>query len=165
MHKEEIQYCISSDYARFGAQLAERSFLSETYPNSFNGKRDNSEHGYWQDYGMMIYSPWQRRIPSPDTLIVYGQGYPWYSPYQFAGNKPIWAVDLDGLEELEVTGKNSYKISANYSVDPLILKTFSIEVVESVINQVLNLSLKHNLKMMGIEIPSDKNTKSIQFNI
>lgn len=26
--------------------------------------------------------------------------YPWYTPYQFAGNKPIWAIDLDGLEEL-----------------------------------------------------------------
>ena len=29
--------------------------------------------------------------------------YPWYTPYQFAGNKPIWAVDLDGLEEKKVT--------------------------------------------------------------
>jgi len=27
------------------------------------------------------------------------QSYPWYTPYQFAGNKPIWAIDLDGLEE------------------------------------------------------------------
>jgi hypothetical protein len=26
--------------------------------------------------------------------------YPWYTPYQFAGNKPIWAIDLDGLEEM-----------------------------------------------------------------
>ena len=25
--------------------------------------------------------------------------YPWYTPYQFAGNKPIAAIDLDGLEE------------------------------------------------------------------
>lgn len=25
--------------------------------------------------------------------------YPWYTPYQFAGNKPIYAIDLDGLEE------------------------------------------------------------------
>lgn len=25
--------------------------------------------------------------------------YPWYTPYQFAGNKPIWAIDVDGLEE------------------------------------------------------------------
>jgi hypothetical protein len=24
--------------------------------------------------------------------------YPWYTPYQFAGNTPIWATDLDGLE-------------------------------------------------------------------
>jgi len=25
--------------------------------------------------------------------------YPWYTPYQFAGNKPIESIDLDGLEE------------------------------------------------------------------
>jgi hypothetical protein len=27
------------------------------------------------------------------------KAYPWYTPYQFAGNKPIVAIDLDGLEE------------------------------------------------------------------
>lgn len=27
--------------------------------------------------------------------------YPWYTPYQFAGNKPIKFIDLDGLEEAE----------------------------------------------------------------
>ncbi|MFM7431818.1 MAG: hypothetical protein ACKO1F_18270 [Flammeovirgaceae bacterium] len=26
------------------------------------------------------------------------KSYPWYTPYQFAGNKPIIAIDLDGLE-------------------------------------------------------------------
>ena len=26
--------------------------------------------------------------------------YPWYTPYQFAGNTPIQAIDLDGLEEI-----------------------------------------------------------------
>ena len=31
------------------------------------------------------------------------RSYPWYTPYQFAGNKPIWAIDLDGLEEYLVT--------------------------------------------------------------
>ncbi|EON78047.1 hypothetical protein ADIS_1467 [Lunatimonas lonarensis] len=25
--------------------------------------------------------------------------YPWYTPYQYAGNKPVWTTDLDGLEE------------------------------------------------------------------
>ena len=29
--------------------------------------------------------------------------YPWYTPYQFAGNTPIWAIDLDGLEEAFAT--------------------------------------------------------------
>jgi hypothetical protein len=28
------------------------------------------------------------------------QSYPWYTPYQFAGNTPIMAIDLDGLEVL-----------------------------------------------------------------
>jgi hypothetical protein len=29
--------------------------------------------------------------------------YPWYTPYQFAGNTPIQAIDLDGLEEFIIT--------------------------------------------------------------
>lgn len=88
----------SSDYAPFGAQLAERSFFSETYPNSFNDKRDDPELGDWQDYGMRMYSTWQRRFPTPDPLIVYGQEYPELSTYQFASNSPIMNIDLDGLE-------------------------------------------------------------------
>lgn len=32
-----------------------------------------------------------------------GRKYPYYSPYQFAGNQPIRAIDLDGLEEFIVT--------------------------------------------------------------
>jgi hypothetical protein len=30
--------------------------------------------------------------------------YPWYTPYQFAGNMPIWAIDLDGLEPAVIIG-------------------------------------------------------------
>ncbi|OJX57977.1 MAG: hypothetical protein BGO89_06145 [Candidatus Kapaibacterium thiocyanatum] len=32
--------------------------------------------------------------------------YPWYTPYQFAGNTPIQAIDLDGLEEFIVTQRS-----------------------------------------------------------
>jgi RHS repeat-associated protein len=49
-----------------------------------------------QDYGMRIYDTRLGKFLSVDPLTT---GYPWYTPYQFAGNKPIWAVDLDGLEE------------------------------------------------------------------
>lgn len=48
------------------------------------------------DYGFRIYDPRVGRFLSTDPLT---QSYPWYTPYQFAGNKPIVAIDLDGLEE------------------------------------------------------------------
>ena len=51
-------------------------------------------HSY--DYGFRIYNPGIGKFLSVDPLT---KSYPWYTPYQFAGNKPIWAVDLDGLEE------------------------------------------------------------------
>jgi hypothetical protein len=49
-----------------------------------------------QDYGFRIYKPELGKFLSVDPLT---QSYPWYTPYQFAGNKPIQYVDVDGLEE------------------------------------------------------------------
>jgi len=48
------------------------------------------------DYGFRIYNPRIAKFLSVDPLT---KEYPWYTPYQFAGNKPIMAIDLDGLEE------------------------------------------------------------------
>ena len=36
------------------------------------------------------------RFLSVDGML---KSFPWYTPYQFAGNKPVWAIDLDGAEE------------------------------------------------------------------
>jgi len=70
------------------------------YKFSFNGKlRDDSWHsaaGTVYDYGFRIYDARIAKFLSVDPLSA---EYPWYTPYQFAGNKPIWAIDLDGLEE------------------------------------------------------------------
>jgi len=87
----------ANDYAPFGGLLTERTFNKGTFPNTFNGKRDDPELFDWQDYGMMMYSPWTRRFPTVDPIA---KDYPWYTPYQFAGNKPIVAIDLDGLEDV-----------------------------------------------------------------
>ncbi len=38
--------------------------------------------------------------------------YPWYTPYQYAGNKPIWAVDLDGLEDIYFQNLDQNKADA-----------------------------------------------------
>ena len=73
--------------------------IGERYWFGFNGKENIDEINGWQDYGERMYNRLIGRFPSPDPIIVYGQQYPWYSPYQFAGNTPIQAIDLDGLEE------------------------------------------------------------------
>jgi RHS repeat-associated protein len=69
------------------------------YRFGFNGKEDDRETRT-QDYGFRIYNPQIGKFLSVDPLT---KSYPWYTPYQFAGNKPIMAVDLDGLEEFIVT--------------------------------------------------------------
>jgi RHS repeat-associated protein len=79
----------------FGMVMPERSFSNEKYRWGFNGKETDNETN-WQDYGFRIYYPGLAKFLSVDPLF---KSYPWYTPYQFAGNKPIVAVDLDGLEE------------------------------------------------------------------
>ena len=52
------------------------------------------------DYGMRVYDPRIGKFLSVDPLT---REYPYYTPYQFAGNKPIWALDLDGREDTYYT--------------------------------------------------------------
>ena len=69
----------------------------------FNSKENDNEvkgDGASYDYGFRIYDPRLGKFLSVDPLF---KGYPWYTPYQFAGNTPIQAIDLDGLEEFKVT--------------------------------------------------------------
>lgn len=88
----------ANDYAPFGSRLAERTFNKELYPNSFNGKRESAELDGEQDYGERDYDPKKREFDKDDKLITQEQKYPELSPYQFASNTPIMAIDLDGLE-------------------------------------------------------------------
>jgi len=78
------------------------------YRYGFNGKEKDNEvkgDGNQYDYGFRIYDPRIGKFLSVDPLF---KSYPWYTPYQFAGNKPINSIDLDGLEEIEVTLGPSY---------------------------------------------------------
>jgi RHS repeat-associated protein len=88
----------SIPFNSFDAQFAAREI--EAYRYGFNGKElDKPGMGGGQstyDYGFRIYNPAIAKFLSVDPLT---KEYPWYTPYQFAGNKPIWAIDLDGLEE------------------------------------------------------------------
>jgi RHS repeat-associated protein len=69
------------------------------YRYGFNGKEEDDEvkgDGNQQDYGMRIYDTRLGRFLSVDPLT---KDYPHYTPYSYAGNKPIKFIDLDGLEE------------------------------------------------------------------
>jgi len=64
------------------------------YRYGFNGKETDNETGL-QDYGFRIYDNRIGRFTSVDPLV---KSYPELTPYQFASNTPIWAIDLDGME-------------------------------------------------------------------
>ena len=74
-----------------------RKFSSANgYRYGFNGKENDKDAGEGiQDYGMRIYDGRLGRFLSVDPLTF---SYPWYTPYQFAGNMPIKFIDLDGGE-------------------------------------------------------------------
>lgn len=72
--------------------------LNTGYRYGYNGKEkdNNGELGLTSyDYGFRIYNPGLGKFLSVDPLT---QSYPMLTPYQFASNTPIGAVDLDGKE-------------------------------------------------------------------
>ena len=81
--------------------MPQRAYTASSgYRFGFNGKLNDDEvfgnTATSQDYGMRWYNPRIGRFFSVDPLT---NKYPWYSPYQFAGNKVIAYVDRDGAEE------------------------------------------------------------------
>jgi len=82
-------------------EIKERSWSVSSYRFGVTGKEKNDEGmgggGATYDNGFRIYNPQLGKFLSVDPLF---RSYPWYTPYQFAGNMPIAAIDLDGLEEL-----------------------------------------------------------------
>lgn len=81
-----------------GMQMPGRKYsvANTNYRYGFNGKENDNETGY-QDYGMRLYDRRLGRFISVDPLY---KKYPELTPYQFASNTPIQAIDLDGLEKL-----------------------------------------------------------------
>ncbi len=100
------------DYYPFGMVPPGRQYTAGLgYRYGFNGKENDNEvkgEGNQQDYGMRIYDPRLGRFLSVDPL---SKSFPHYTPYQFAGNKPIAFIDLDGGED------KHYSLEFNFSPD------------------------------------------------
>jgi RHS repeat-associated protein len=91
-----------NDYYPFGSEMPDRTASNRGYKYGFNGKENDSEvkgEGNQQDYGMRIYDSRLGKFLSVDPLTP---KYPELTPYQFASNTPIQAIDLDGLESNNV---------------------------------------------------------------
>lgn len=104
----EADVVSSSDYTPFGMPIVGRAHNNGSYRYGFNGKENDNDvkgvGGSQQDYGMRIYDPRLGRFLSADPLE---KDFPFYSPYQFASNSPIVAIDLDGLEAVVVVTGNT----------------------------------------------------------
>ena len=75
---------------RSGRNVAEVSLKRYRYV----GKERDEESGLYY-YGARYYAGWLCRFVSVDPLK---DKLPFYTPYQYAGNKPVIGIDLDGLE-------------------------------------------------------------------
>jgi RHS repeat-associated protein len=85
-----------SDYYPFGMELPGRTYSSgNQYRYGFNGKEKDTEGPVQYDYGFRIYDPRLVRFKSLDPLQ---HKFPELTPYQFASNRPIDGIDLDGRE-------------------------------------------------------------------
>ena len=88
-------YTVPTSYSNAAPNLYIHKY---NYRYGFNGKENDNEvkgEGDEQDYGMRIYDPRVGRFLSVDPLQ---KKFAFYSPYQFAGNTPVQATDLDGAE-------------------------------------------------------------------
>ena len=113
-------------------EMGGRSFSADLYRYGFNGK-ENDREGWGsqliQDYGFRLYNPAIGKFLSVDPLAP---DYPWYTPYQFAGNNPIKFIDLDGLEEYDPANDPFFIarlvtttfFDVKHSAENLILNTF-----------------------------------------
>src|SRR6056297_1269836 len=96
------------EYHPFGT-TSYRSGRTETEVSlkryKYVGKERDEETGLYY-YGARYYAAWIARFVSVDPLQ---HDYPIYTPYQYAGNQPIIAIDLDGLEPKKVEETEGFK--------------------------------------------------------
>lgn len=132
----------AQDYEPFGALLPGRNYSSDSYRFGFNGKEnDNEWHGATgtlQDYGMRAYDTRVARFFAVDPIA---SQYPWYTPYQFAGNTPIVAIDVDGLEPGVVLGNSTqvHAINQFFNTSEINSPNYAAFELKSYFNAELNL--------------------------
>ena len=110
---------------------------SNQYRFGYNGKEHQDEQvGGDYDYGMRIHDSRICRFLSVDPL---NKSYPWLTPYQFAGNTPIQAIDLDGAEPLVANANAVTRTFGMFNAAP-----GNIVRINNVLYQVVTVTVINN---------------------
>ncbi|MDD2636180.1 MAG: hypothetical protein PHW82_11875 [Bacteroidales bacterium] len=162
---EEYHPFGTSSY-RLGTTEAEVSLKRYRYV----GKEQDEETGLYY-YGARYYAGWLCRFVSVDPLQ---HKYPYYTPYQYAGNKPITYIDLDGLEEAEpniekgiafVSPEMYQQMTENGEINNENWIIRSGTTYEDAYDQVMELISEENIRIGAIFLymhgTSDNNTSQI----
>jgi RHS repeat-associated protein len=141
------------------------------YRFGYNGKEkdNNGELGLTNyDYGFRIYNPGIARFLSIDPLT---KSYPELTPYQFASNTPIQAVDLDGLEMLHVQLLQTKQLGntiVNTVKDDVLLYNVKLTYEDEAGNKTdvtdmlpSGMSFFHSYSWQDGSMKPDKNWKSV----
>lgn len=139
----------ANDYYPFGMLQPERAYKADQgYRYGYNGKENDNEvkgEGNQQDYGMRIYDPRVGRFLSTDPVT---RSFPQLTPYQYANNRPVQGVDLDGLE-LFPTIKQVYSYENGAKIKVVADAVIKVKVVN--LSAVANADLDLNSIRMDLE--------------
>jgi len=96
-----------SDYYPFGSAIAERSYEVKKYNYGFNGQeKDNEITGTTGSHLAFEFREYDSRVGRFFAVDPLTSKYPYWTPYAFAGNRPIDGIDLEGLEWKPTQGKD-----------------------------------------------------------
>jgi RHS repeat-associated protein len=88
-------------YPSFGSCIQELQYAyadagdTSKYRFGFNNQEQDKELGEYYTFEYRMHDARLGRFLSVDPL---SDEYPWYTPYQIAGNTPLWASELEVLE-------------------------------------------------------------------
>jgi RHS repeat-associated protein len=127
----------TTGYYPFGMQMSARTFTNTDaifadggHRYGFNGMEKDDEikgDGNSLNYGNRLYSP---RIAKFFKLDPFTARFPWMSPFQYAHNMPIIAIDLEGLHpdfkiDMNINMNTVMKLADKNASDTEIMKAYN----------------------------------------